>query len=189
MMHDFQIFGSAQIVPRLSQQNNPITGTLKPLRGDAVGRFNESHHADNRRGVNRQTVGFVIQADVTADNGDAKSPTRIGNAFDRPGSNCHMMSGRSGFPKFRQSVTPIGCARRSTLTFRAASATASMPPTYGFKRQYRLLPSVVTAKALFVPLMRTTAASEPGRTMRIDAYHVVVLSIDPGFAGNRRRIQ
>src|SRR2546426_354767 len=43
-------------------------------------------------------------------------------------ANCHMISGRSGLPKFRQLVAPIGSAP-AHATFRAASATASFAPS------------------------------------------------------------
>ena len=42
--------------------------------------------------------------------------------------NCHMISGFSGLPKLRQSVTPIGSAPPQT-TLRAASTTAVIAPT------------------------------------------------------------
>ena len=42
-------------------------------------------------------------------------------------TNCHMISGRSGLPKFKQSVNPIGSAPEHTR-FRAASATAHLAP-------------------------------------------------------------
>ena len=43
-------------------------------------------------------------------------------------ANCHMISGRSGLPKFRQSVTANGWAPAAT-TFDAASATARRAPS------------------------------------------------------------
>src|SRR5215813_13310354 len=74
-----------------------------------------------------------------------------------------MTSGFSGLPKLRQLVTPIGCAPEAAR-LRAASATALTVPTYGSRRQRRLLQSSVIATAFCVPSSRTTAASEPGRT-------------------------
>src|SRR5699024_12547351 len=67
-----------------------------------------------------------------------------------------------GFPKLRQLLIAIGLAPLQT-TFRAASATAIFPPFRGFKYTYRPLQSVFIARALSVPLMRTTPESEaPG---------------------------
>src|ERR1700682_1335658 len=76
--------------------------------------------------------------------------------------NCHMTSGFSGLPKFRQLVAAMGRAPEEA-TLRAASATACIAPTRGFSWHQRPLPSVERAKARLVPLMRTTAASDaPG---------------------------
>ena len=72
-----------------------------------------------------------------------------------------MTSSFSGLPKFRQSVSPSGVAPTQER-FRAASATAAMPPVWGSRWQYRPLQSTVRASPLEVPLMRTTAASAPG---------------------------
>ena len=44
--------------------------------------------------------------------------------------NCHITSGFSGLPKFRQSLIASGRAP-VTQTLRAASATACWVPTYG----------------------------------------------------------
>ena len=77
-------------------------------------------------------------------------------------TNCHMMSGRSGLPKFRQLVAPIGSAP-AQATLRAASATARRPPSRGSSQAWRPLPSTDIARARPVPLTRTTAAPRPGR--------------------------
>ena len=54
-------------------------------------------------------------------------------ASDRPrmaSASCHMTSGSSGEPKFRQSLTAIGTAPE-VATLRYASARASCAPWYG----------------------------------------------------------
>ena len=80
--------------------------------------------------------------------------------------NCHRISGRSGEPKLRQSVSPSG---RAPLTdrLRAASATAIAAPARGSRYTKRALQSVVTATPVRVPLMRRTPASEPGSTSEL----------------------
>ena len=75
-----------------------------------------------------------------------------------------MISGRSGFPKFRQLVAPIG-RPPAQATLRADSATASIAPRYGSRRQYRPLPSTENARARGVPLRRTTPAPAPAGAM------------------------
>src|SRR5229473_5058706 len=77
--------------------------------------------------------------------------------------NCHITSGFSGLPKFRQFVAAMGRAPLQA-TLRAASATACIAPTRGFNWHQRPLPSVESARARFTApvlgsLMRTTAAS------------------------------
>src|SRR5215475_6156356 len=77
--------------------------------------------------------------------------------------NCHITSGFSGLPKFRQFVAAIGRAPEAA-TLRAASATACIAPTLGFSWHQRPLPSVASANPRLMPffsdsLMRTTDAS------------------------------
>src|SRR6266849_5947549 len=72
--------------------------------------------------------------------------------------NCHITSGFSGLPKFRQLVAAMGRAPL-VATLRAASATACIAPTRGFSWHQRPFPSVARASARLVSLMRTTAAS------------------------------
>jgi len=62
-----------------------------------------------------------------------------------------------------QSVTPSGRPPAHD-TLRAASHTAMAAPRRGSRKTWRPLPSVDIAIARRVPLMRSTAASEPGRT-------------------------
>src|SRR6202790_4006790 len=69
-----------------------------------------------------------------------------------------MTSGFSGLPKFKQFVAAIGRAPEAA-TLRAASATACMAPSFGFRKAQRPFPSVASARARFVPFNRTTAAS------------------------------
>jgi hypothetical protein len=76
-------------------------------------------------------------------------------------ANCHITSGRSGLPKFRQFVIASGRAP-VTATFRAASATACIAPSFGSRRPYRPLPSLETTTAFSVPGTRITAPSESG---------------------------
>ena len=78
-------------------------------------------------------------------------------------TNCPMISGFSGFPKFIQSVIAIGSAPDATI-LRQVSTTACFPPSYGLCLQYVGEQSVLIAIPLLVPCTLTTAASEPGRT-------------------------
>src|SRR5580765_3616158 len=77
--------------------------------------------------------------------------------------NCHITSGFSGLPKFRQFVAAMGRAPE-VATFRAASATACIAPALGLSWHQRPLPSVARASARLTPFfsdsfMRTIAAS------------------------------
>ena len=101
--------------------------------------------------------------------------------------NCHITSGFSGLPKFRQLVAAMGRAPEHA-TLRAASATACIAPT----SRIQLAPAAVAIGGqrrgrVLVPLMRTTAASPaPGTAQRIGAHHRVVLLGDPAFRSDRR---
>src|SRR5258708_21124571 len=75
--------------------------------------------------------------------------------------NCHMISGFSGLPKFRQLVAATGVAPVQE-TFLAASATACMAPSLGSSQHQRPLSSSAMASAREVPLMRISPASAPG---------------------------
>src|SRR5688572_11832116 len=77
--------------------------------------------------------------------------------------NDRITSGRSGDAKFKQLVTAIGFAP-TQMTFRAASATASLAPSFASTATYRPLPSRHIAIARRVSLTRITAASAPGMT-------------------------
>ena len=68
-----------------------------------------------------------------------------------------MISGRSGLPKLRQLVTPIGVAP-AQATLRAASATASIAPRFGSSSTKRPLQSTEIASALLDSFTRTTGA-------------------------------
>src|SRR5438270_353434 len=106
-------------------------------------------------------------------------------------ANCHMISGRSGEPKFRQSVIATG-RPPDTATLRAASATACLPPSYGSRKQYKGLTSDVIASARPVPFTRTMAASRRSGFASVFVHTVEVEAhAGAGAAGHleRRRRQ
>src|SRR5215471_10773581 len=74
---------------------------------------------------------------------------------------CHMISGFSGLPKFRQFVAATGMAPVQA-TLRADSATACMAPSFGSSQHQRPLQSSDMASARCVPLIRISPASPPG---------------------------
>src|SRR6266849_1367117 len=105
--------------------------------------------------------------------------------------NCHITSGFSGLPKFKQLVAAIGRAPLAA-TLRAASATACIAPTRGFNWHQRPFPSVANASArLTTPvsgsLMRITAASlapGPARVfVRTDVSYCSVIQRFDAIAG------
>src|ERR1700723_184042 len=80
--------------------------------------------------------------------------------------NCHITSGFSGLPKFRQFVAAMGRAPVQA-TLRAASTTACIAPRRGSRKHQRPLTSVARAIARLVSFRRSTDESpEPGR-MRV----------------------
>src|SRR6266851_4372813 len=74
---------------------------------------------------------------------------------------CHMISGFSGLPKFRQLVAATGVAPVQA-TLRAASVTACMAPNLGSSQHQSPLQSSDMARARFVPLTRIRPPSPPG---------------------------
>src|SRR5580658_1698031 len=107
--------------------------------------------------------------------------------------NCHITSGFSGLPKFKQFVAAIGRAPLHA-TFRAASATACIAPNRGAKNPQRPFPSVASAKARFDSFNRSTAASPaPGPNVvfvcTIESYCSVIQCFEAtvGDASKRRK--
>src|SRR5712675_714432 len=110
--------------------------------------------------------------------------------------NCHITSGFSGLPKFKQLVAAIGRAPLAA-TLRAASATACIAPTRGFNWHQRPFPSVASASARFtIPvsgsLMRITAASlAPGPAsvfVRTDVSYCSVIQRFDAIAGEANNL-
>src|SRR6185437_13466872 len=105
--------------------------------------------------------------------------------------NCHITSGFSGLPKFKQFVAAMGRAPVQA-TLRAASATACIAPRRGERKHQRPLPSVERAIARFVSFSRSTAASpEPARVLvrTIESYCSVIQAFDAieGEASKRQK--
>ena len=101
-------------------------------------------------------------------------------------ANCHITSGCSGLPKFRQFTSASGRAP-ADATLRAASSTTRRPPVRGSSWQKRALPSVASASAFVVPFTRSTAASRAGAGDGVQEQLVVVLARHPRLVGDRRR--
>ena len=99
-----------------------------------------------------------------------------------------MISGRSGLPKFRQLVAPIG----------TRAGAGDVARRLG-DRQHRAAPRIEIAVAAVAvgrhrqrprrPLDAHHAGAHAGEHERVGAHHVVVLAVDPALAGDRRRGQ
>ena len=103
-------------------------------------------------------------------------------------ASCHMISGRSGLPKFRLFVAPIG-SPPAHATLRADSATASMAPAI----RIQIAESAVAIDGHGQPAGGALHADDAGRRTRpgdgISADRVIVLPIGPALAGDDRRRQ
>ena len=105
---------------------------------------------------------------------------------------CHITSGCSGLPKFRQLTSANGRAP-THARLSAASATSHAVPTRGSTAHQRWLPSVVSANARPVStpvvgcLSRNTVASPPGADHRVEEQLVVVLRPHPRRVGQHRQ--
>ena len=101
-------------------------------------------------------------------------------------TNCHMISGRSGLPKFRQLVAPIGT--------RAGAGDVARRLGDGQHRAAARIEIAVAAVAVDRHRQRAIGAldahdarAQPGSVDRVGAHHVVVLPVDPALARDRRR--
>ena len=134
---------------------------------------------DGRRGEDRLALGLVVEADVAAHDRDVRARGRP-SAMPRVASaNCHMISGRSGLPKFRQSVRPSG-SPPTQETFRAHSATASRAPSNGSRYTKPRVAVDGQREALSGPLdTHHRRVAGPGRSTAPQPHDVVVLPDRP----------
>src|SRR5260221_9058263 len=106
--------------------------------------------------------------------------------------NCHIISGFSGLPKFRQFVAATGVAPVQE-TLRADSATACIAPSLGSSQHQRPLPSSAIASARFDPLMRISPASAPGPSTVFDwtmeSYCSKIQRLEQIFCAANRRFR
>ena len=101
-------------------------------------------------------------------------------------TNCHMISGRSGLPKFRQLVAPIGMRAGAGDVARRLG-----------DREHRAAPRIEVAVAAVAvdrhrqrarrALDADDAGAHAGEHDRVGPHHVVVLPVDPALAGDGRR--
>src|SRR2546421_256733 len=99
-------------------------------------------------------------------------------------SSSHAISGFSGLPKLRQSVSASG-SPPAQATFRAASSTASIPAERGSSRAAGPGPSSETASPRMLGRRRSTAASSPGRRALADRRVVELPAVEHAL----RRLQ
>src|SRR5690349_11993659 len=82
MLHHLQIFAAAQVIPRLSEQDDGVAVLAEPLRHCPVRLFDQSDHSQHRRWIDGQSVGLVIKAHVAADDWNLEMLARILEALN-----------------------------------------------------------------------------------------------------------
>ena len=97
-----------------------------------------------------------------------------------------MISGRSGLPKFRQLVAPIGSAP-AHATFRAASTTARMRAAVRIEIAIAAVAIDRQRQRAIGALHAHDAGAHAGQDERVGAHHVIVLSIHPTLVRNGGR--
>ena len=116
---------ATELWERLAEQVDDRSLAEAMAHGEPV-ILDQTEHADHGRRPDRRVAGLVVEAHVAAGDGRLERTARV--RIPRIDSvNCHMTSGRSGLPKFRQFVIASGVAPVQA-TFRAASATACAAP-------------------------------------------------------------
>src|SRR6185503_19243173 len=88
-MRDLQVLAAAQLSGSFAEQQNRVGRPLKAARHYAIRVFEETDDADGGRGVDRLTVGLVVEADVAAGNRHVKRSARGADTLDRPGELPH----------------------------------------------------------------------------------------------------
>ncbi len=163
---------------------SPSTATRSPARRNTPAQValhvgQQAHHADRRRREDALAFGLVVEADVPADDRDVRARGTLRRCRASASANCHMISGRSGLPKLRQSVRPSG-SPPTQETFRAHSATASRAPSNGSRKHEAGVAVHRQRQALLRPLdAHHRRVAGPGRTTRAEPDHVVVLPDTP----------
>ena len=123
----------------------------------------QTHDADDRRGVDVAAARLVVEADVAAD--DGRSSARHASLMPSTTSeNCHITSGCSGLPKFRQFTSATRLGARARDVARGLEHHEPRRRYAGRGGRTGALPSVASASARGVPLSRRTVASPPGPT-------------------------
>ena len=119
--------------------------------------------ADGRRRQDRAAIGLVIERDIAGHDREIAAPGRPRRCRESQPTNCPMISGRSGLPKLRLSVMASGLAADR----RRDCARLPPPPACRLRtdrpRNSAASRRDVSASAFGPSLMRTTAASPPGR--------------------------
>src|SRR5437660_12830514 len=83
VMEHFQIFTAAQVLLRLAQEKNRIAVLLEPLRHCLIDYIDQTNHPQHRGGINRETVGLIVEAHIAADDGNFKMFAGILHPLDR----------------------------------------------------------------------------------------------------------
>ena len=154
------------------RQSQPISSTSSPSASQTrVARPPAARHLahvrhepdapDDGRRRNRPSVGLVVKRHVARDDRNPERLRRLARSPSIASASSQPISGFSGLPKLRQSVSASG-SPPAQATLRAAPSTAARPASRG-SRQPSGGPSSETASPRHDGRSCSTAASSPGR--------------------------
>ena len=182
-----QILGPAEILAGLSQQYDRVALILEPLRDGAVGLLDQSDHPDDRRRVDRQPPGLIVEAHVPAHHGNLQGLAGIGNPLDGEDELPHDVR-----PLRVPEIEAIGQGQRPGAGADKVARGLSHGDTCADVWIEHAVETVAVRRdgeRLVRPFDPQDRGVRPGAEHGVGLDHVVVLLEDPSLVGNRGRGQ
>src|SRR5215831_326700 len=82
VVEHFQILTPSQIISGLPEQHNDIAVVPKPLSHGSISLLDQTDHTQHRRGIDRESVGLIIETDVSAHDWNVEVFARVLHALD-----------------------------------------------------------------------------------------------------------
>ena len=187
-VHREQVLAASQVaVAQPADQRDLVAGREEAAAGVFRAVVHQAHHADRRRREDGLALGLVVEARRCRDTTGVPSARQASVMPRCTRANCHMISGRSGLPKLRQSVTPSGSppdaahvARGLGHRLLARPRTDRGSSRADCSRSSSRAPSRCRVRRARPPRRPARAAR------RCRAHHVSYCSVDPAFERDRR---
>ena len=181
-MHHLQVLAPTQRPARRPQEQDDIAGRAERSSHTPVRMVHYPHHAQYRSGQNRLTVGFVIEADVSARDGNLQLAAGVADAGNRTGELPHDLR------PFR--VAEVEAVRRADRLRARADDVPGRFRDREHRAAVRVQPAVPSV-AVDGKSQSAAGSLDPDDTGagsrrgdRVGPDHVVVLPVDPAAAGD-----